>query len=320
MTSASSNSVHGTSFRVPAKGYLYVVLAAVCWAVSGTSGKYLFQQGLTPYDLVQIRLILSVFILGAYLLIFKRHLVKIIKSDILYFAVLGMLGMGMVQFTYFYAISKIPVASAILLEYLAPSIITLYGIVIIREKPRILTIMALIGATLGCYLVVGAYNLDLFSMNKEGIIAGIGSAFAFAWYSIYGEKGMRRYHPWTVLFYALLFACLLWNLIYPPFRGFHRSFGLTEWMLILYIVILGTVIPFGLYFEGINLIRASRASITATLEPITAAIISWIFLGEKLDVLQITGGILVILSVILLQVGKEEDVATPEIIRKQAAG
>lgn len=320
MNLAPSNSANGKSFGVPSRGYLYVIVAAICWAVSGTSGKYLFQQGLTPYDLVQIRLILSVIVLGAYLGIFKPRLLKISKKDILYFAGLGMLGMGMVQFTYFYAISKIPVASAILLEYLAPSVIAFYGIVILREKPKILTILALIGATCGCYLVVGAYNVNFLSMNKQGVIAGIGSAFAFALYSIYGEKGMRRFHPWTVLFYALFFACLLWNVIYPPFRSFfYRSFGLTEWMLILYIVVLGTVIPFGLYFEGINLIRASRASITATLEPITAAVISWIFLGEKLEMLQITGGILVILSVILLQVGKEEDPMTPELIRNQAA-
>ncbi|MEJ5299385.1 MAG: EamA family transporter [Thermodesulforhabdaceae bacterium] len=307
------------SYRIPRKGYFYVILAAVCWAVSGTAGKYLFQHGITPYELVQIRLSLSVITLGAYLFVKKPSLLKISRQDILYFAALGMLGMGMVQFTYFYAISKIPVASAILLEYLAPLIITLYSLIILREKPRASVIVALVSAIAGCYLVVGAYNLDLLSINKQGIMAGIGSAVSFAWYSLYGERGMRRYHPWTVLFYALFFACILWNILYPPLKSFEHRFDATGWALVFYIVLFGTVIPFGLYFEGINLIRASRASITATLEPITAAVISWIFLGEKLGIAQIIGGILVISSVIILQLKKEEDRETPEIIRRQAA-
>ena len=314
-----SAQTHRTTYTVPRRGYLYVILAAVCWALSGTFGKYLFQHGLTPQELVQIRLSLSVITLGGYLSIKKPSLLKILPQDILYFAALGMLGMGMVQFTYFYAISKIPVASAILLEYLAPLIITLYSLIFLRERLRLLTLLALINAITGCYLVVGAYNLYLLSMNKQGILAGIGSAVSFAWYSLYGERGMRRYHPWTVLFYALLFACILWNILYPPLKAFEHHLNFTGWAIVFYVVLFGTVIPFGLYFEGINLIKASRASITATMEPITAAAISWIFLGEKLSIAQIIGGILVISSVIMLQVKKEEDSTTPEIIRRQAA-
>jgi len=65
----------------------------------------------------------------------------------------------------------------------------------------------------------------------------------------------------------------------------------------MYIGILGTLVPFGLYLEGVNLIRSTRASITATLEPITAGVISFIFLNEILEPLQITGGVLVIASI-----------------------
>ncbi|MBW2562563.1 MAG: EamA family transporter, partial [Deltaproteobacteria bacterium] len=51
----------------------------------------------------------------------------------------------------------------------------------------------------------------------------------------------------------------------------------------MYIGILGTLIPFALYLASINLIRVTRASITATLEPITAGVISFIFLNEILE-------------------------------------
>ncbi|SFM65684.1 DMT family transporter [Thermodesulforhabdus norvegica] len=302
---------------VPRIGYVYVILAAVMWAVSGTSGKYLFIHGLTPYDVVQLRLTISTPLLGLFLAFLRPDLLRIKKSDVLYFAVLGILGMGMVQFTYFYAISKIKVAAAILLEYLAPAFITLYSVVIARERVSFYVFLALAGATFGCFLVVGGYDLDLLSMNKMGILGGLGAALSFAWYSVHGERGMRRYSPWTVFFYALLFATLLWNLLHPPLTGFRRDMNGFMWLLVLYIAIFGTLVPFGLYFLGINLIRSTRASITATLEPITAGFVSFFFLGEKLDIPQILGGLMVIGSVIMLQLKKEYDPDTPALIRAQ---
>ncbi len=302
---------------IPTRGYFYVMTAAILWAVSGTSGKYLFQHGLTPYDVVQLRLTMSTPILAIVLLIRRPHLLKIEASDIFYFAVLGIVGMGMVQFTYFYAISKIKVAAAILLEYLAPAFIALYSILFARERLSCLTLTALAGAIMGCYLVVGAYSLDLLAMNKMGILGGLGAAVSFAWYSVHGERGMRKYHPWTVFFYALLFATLLWNTLHPPFRSFQGHKTPFMWLLIVYIALFGTLIPFGLYFEGINLIRSTRASIVATLEPITAGFVSFFFLGEKLEPLQILGGVLVIFSIILLQLKKEYDPKTPALIRAE---
>lgn len=300
---------------IPKKGYLYVIVAAVMWALSGTSGKYLFIHGLTPYDVVQLRLTISTPLLGLFLAVLKPDLLKIKKSDVLYFALLGILGMGMVQFTYFYAISKIKVAAAILLEYLAPVFITLYSVFVARERVSFYVFLALAGAMLGCFMVVGGYDLDLLSMNRMGILGGLGAALSFAWYSIHGERGMRRYNPWTVFFYALLFATLLWNVLHPPLAGFRRVEGWFAWLLVLYIALFGTLVPFGLYFLGINLIRSTRASITATLEPITAGFVSFFFLGEKLEMLQILGGLLVIASVILLQLRKEYDLETPALIR-----
>jgi drug/metabolite transporter (DMT)-like permease len=81
---------------------------------------------------------------------------------------------------------------------------------------------------------------------------------------------------------------------------------------------MGTAIPFGLYFVGINYIRSTRASITATLEPISAGFIAYLFLGEILEPLQILGGVLVIAAIVLLQLQTEQDELAPELIRAQA--
>jgi len=299
-------------------GYLYVVLAALMWALSGSSAKFLFNSGITPFQLVQLRLTISTVLLFLYLLIRFPSLLKISRSDIFYFVLFGTVGMAGVQFTYLFAISKIKVAAAILLQYLAPSFIALHSVVFMREKLSSVTLTALIGATFGCYLVVGAYNLEILSMNIVGIISGLLSAVTFAWYAIHGEYGMRRYNPWTVLFYALFFGAIVWNILHPPLEAFMHAYSRVQWIWILYIGVMGTLIPFGLFLEGINLIRSTRASITATLEPITAGIISYIFLNEILEIPQITGGVIVIASIILLQLNQEQDDKAPSVIRAQS--
>jgi len=305
------------SIKTSSRGYFYVIFAAVLWAISGSSAKFLFNSGVTPFQLVQLRITIAAVGLFLWLLLRKPSLLKIDRKDILYFAVFGTFGMGACQFTYLFAISKINVAAAILLQYMAPSFIAMHAVVFARDKLSLQTIIALLGATFGCYLVVGAYNLDVLAMNLAGIVSGILSAITFAWYSIHGEYGMRRYNPWTVLFYAMLFAALLWNILHWPLEAFFHPYNVVQWGWIMYIGILGTLVPFGLYLEGVNLIRSTRASITATLEPITAGVISFIFLNEILEPLQVTGGVLVIASIIILQIKQEYDEKAPAFIRSQ---
>ena len=89
-------------------------------------------------------------------------------------------------------------------------------------------------------------------------------------------------------------------------------------MYILYIAVFGTIIPFGLFFVGVNHIRSTRATITSTIEPISAGFIAYLFLGEALAPLQILGAALVIGAIILLQLRSERDEMTPELIRSRS--
>jgi drug/metabolite transporter (DMT)-like permease len=77
----------------------------------------------------------------------------------------------------------------------------------------------------------------------------------------------------------------------------------------------GAILPFGLYYEGINRIRSTRASITSTLEPIMAGVFSFVFLGEVLEPLQILGGVLALAAIVLLHIRQEYDEKAPAVVR-----
>jgi drug/metabolite transporter, DME family len=208
-------------------------------------------------------------------------------------------------FAYLYAISRIHVAAAVLLQYQAPALIALYSFFFQRKNLSAVTVAAIVGAIIGCYLMVGAYNLNILDMNKAGILSGLASAVALALYSVRSEYGMRTYSAWTVLSYALLVAAIVWNVIVPPFAAFAGDYSASAWGWIVYIGLFGTIAPFGLYNEGVKRIRSTQASITATLEPVMAGMIAFAFLGEVLTPLQLTGAGLIIASVVLLQMLKD---------------
>jgi drug/metabolite transporter, DME family len=298
------------------RGYISVLAAAILWASSGTASKALFLGGVTPFELVQIRVTLAAAGLLVAIALFARALLVIRPRDLWYFLLLGGIALAMVQMTYLYAISKMQVAAAILIQYTSPFLVAVYSICFWGERLTAYKVIALVLALLGGYLVVGGYNLQLLAMNRVGAFAGLASAFLFAAYSLLGERGMHRYHPWTVSLYAFVFAALTWNIIYPPMHFLGAGYSAQQWGYMLYIALFGTLLPFGLFFVGVNHIRSTRASITSTAEPIAAGLIAYLFIGEVLEPLQIAGGTLVVAAIVLLQLQKERDDLTPAAIRQ----
>jgi drug/metabolite transporter (DMT)-like permease len=299
------------------KGYLYVSIAAVLWASSGAAGKALFESGVSPFDLVQIRVTLASLMLLIIFVITDRALLRIRSRDLPYFLLQGSVVMALVQITYFYAISKIQVVAAVLLQYLSPIIVAVFSMLFWGERFTVWKLISLILAIGGCYLVVGGYNLELLQMNKLGLLAGLAAAVSYSAYALLGEWGMHRYSPWTVVFYSLAFAALTWHVVYPPFKYLYSDYSYVQWLLILHIVIFGTILPFGLYFVGINYIRSTRALITATLEPIFAGLFAFVFLGESLQMPQLAGVAFVLFAILLLQTQRESDSLAPHVIRNK---
>jgi len=287
-------------------GYLYILIGTTLWGVSSVVAKSLFVIGLPPAELVQIRLTLATLTLLSILFIFDRNRIIISLRDLPYFLVLGFVGVAGVQFTYYYTISKIHVGPAVLMQYLSSVWIALYAFIFQKEPLTKRKITALLLALLGCYFTVGGYRLDLFRLNRIGIVSGLISSLFFSFYALYGEKGLKKYDPWTLILYGFGFGTVFYWILISPMKMITEGYSFKIWMAFLYIAIFSTLIPFGLYFKGIERIRATRASITATWEPVVAGMTAYFVLGEVLSPLQVVGGFGVIAAIVLLQMAKEK--------------
>ena len=303
--------------KIEKGGYLYILIGTTLWGVSSVVAKSLFIIGLPPAELVQIRLTLATLTLLSILLIFDRNRIVISMKDLPYFLVLGFVGVSGVQFTYYYTISKIHVGPAVLMQYLSPVWIALYAFIFQKEPLTKGKIAALLLALLGCYFTVGAYRLDLLRLNRIGIAGGLISSLFFSFYALYGEKGLKKYDPWTLILYGFGFGAVFYWMLISPMKVITEGYSFKIWMAFLYIAIFSTLIPFGLYFKGIERVRATRASITATWEPVVAGITAYFVLGEVMSPLQVVGGIGVIAAIVLLQMAKEKTSPSAPIEMRQ---
>lgn len=288
------------------RGCLYILAGATLWGFSSTVAKALFHVGISPFQLVSIRLPLASVILLAALLLYDRRRLIVALKDIPYFVLLGTFGVVGNQLTFYFTMSKIQVGPAVLIQYIAVIWITLFAILFQKEPFSRTTLAAAAFALLGCYFVVGGYRADLLRLNRVGILSGVVSSFFVAFYALYGEKGLKRYDAWTIIFYGFALGGLFCWTASPPLGIFEASYPAKIWIAFLYIAIFATLIPFGLYFKGIDRLRATRASIIGTWEPVMSCITAYFILGEVLEPLQILGGLAVIAAVIVLQVGKEK--------------
>jgi len=283
------------------RGFVFVLAAALLWASCAVVGKSLFPLGVTPGALVQARCTIGVVALGLALALYNRRLLAVPLRDLPVLALLGGVGLAAVQTCYFQSIRAIQVAAAILLQYSSTIIVLAVSVAFLGERLTRGKIAAILLAVTGCFLVAGGYDVQLARLSGNGVAWGLAAAVAFAAYSLLGARLMRRISPLTVLFYALAFAAFSLNLVAPPF-GFAPYLArdpLTAGKLV-YVALFGTVAPFGLYFAGVKLVGAPRASVVAMAEPLFSALFAYAALGELFEAPQIAGGVLLIGAVIAL--------------------
>ena len=287
-----------------------VVGAACCWGLMAVLAKLLFRdRGVDPLVLVAIRAYLATVTLFVAAAILRPARLRIRPQDFRVAAVIGVVGFAANNFLYFEALHLTSVSTALLLQYQAPILVALYTAVVKRQSLGGRIILALVLALLGCALVVRAYDYEVLRPNLLGVTAGVGTAFTFAFYMLVSRATLRTLDAWTLLAYAFFSASLFWSVVIPPWKILGQGFSLEIWAAFLGIAILGTVVPFGLFIGGLKFLPPTQAGIVSMLEPVVAAMAAYMFLGETLLPLQILGGGLVLVGVVMVQTGRAVHVA-----------
>jgi len=287
------------------KGYLLIIGATTFWGIAATIAKFLFLQNVETLILVQMRITISCILLVMFFLVFKRHLLKLQWRDVPKFAALGIFGIAGSNFTYYFTIATTNVATAILLQYLAPLVVLLYAAITREEKVTPVKLTAGAISLGGCYLAVAGKDFSIISINHLGLLTGLLSAGCWSFSNIWLKRLLKTYNVWTCLVYAFISASVFWLIVNPPTKIIAAQYTPNTWMMFLGFAVISILIPHSLYFSGLRYLTASRGIITATFEPVVAIVAAFFIVNEVLNPVQITGAIFVIVAIVILQIKQD---------------
>jgi drug/metabolite transporter (DMT)-like permease len=196
----------------------------------------------------------------------------------------------------------VSVGYSLLLQYLAPVHLMVYGVLSNTERMTGGKMAAAFTAICGCALMVLGQEGGIARVSAAGTMLAIGSGVCFAFYTAYGKHVLKSYDQRTMITYVFMTSAVVWLTVRPPWKIDWAGIDLSMWVFFIYLAGVATVLPFALYSASLRHLEASRTSLTSTLEPVVAASVAWLWLDEKMGLIQIAGGAAVVVGVLLLQV------------------
>lgn len=292
------------------RGELYLFLCALTFSVNGIFSTVVLEH-MSAFRLAQVRAISAFTILFIFALLFRRELLRITKKEIPLAIAYGIIGFALVNVGYFLGIERgLPLGLVLVIEFTAPIWIALWIKYIRKGFVARDMWLAIALSLLGLVLLTKIW--DGFEFDLLGLAGALGSAFALTGYFLIGKKFGANRHPIGSTIIGLSVASAFWLLVLPiwnfptevfamkmDIHGYFSGTLFPGWSLLLWIVVMGTIVPYLFGISGLRLLSESKSSVLGMLEPVLAGALAWIWLGQSWDAIQLIGAVIVLVGIYL---------------------
>jgi len=290
------------------RGELYLVLGAIFFSLNGVIVTLVLDH-MTTFRLAQVRAIGTFFLLFIITFIQDRKSLKAQRREIPTLLFYGVFGYAMVQLGYFIGIAQgVPLSLVLIIEFTAPIWIVLW-IKFVRKGAVANDMWAAIALSL-IGLVFVAKVWEGFTFDLFGTLGALGAALALAVYFLMSQSQGTKRSAQAMVVWGMGVAGLFWSIVLPiwnfPTQIFTTSINLQGrfsdysapgWLLIAYIIVFGTMVPYLLVVGGIRRLSASTSSVIGMLEPVLAGAFAWIWLSQSWSAIQLVGGVIVLIGI-----------------------
>ncbi|RBY92824.1 DMT family transporter [Blastococcus sp. TF02A-30] len=306
----------------PVLGYAFTLAAAGFFAVNGTVSTLALQAGIPATRLTALRCTGAAVGLLLVLAVASPRRLRVTWREVPFLAVFGVVGVALTQFLYYVAIGRMPVGIALVFEMTAPVFIALYVWLVRGERVRSRLWVALLLSLGGLVLVAQVWEGGG-SLQLTGVLAALAAALCLATYYLMGERGTVARDPVTLACWSFVAAAVFWAVAAPWWRFDAAVLGervpvslgelrLPLWLLVGWIVVLGAIVPFWLSIAALPHLSPTTAGLVATVEPVFASIVAWLWLEQVLTGWQVAGGAVVLTGIALAQTARTAAVPVPE--------
>ncbi len=289
---------------------LLVLLAGTMWAASGTAAQHFYTQSdHVPIELTQVRLFLSsgLFFLLAWWSGGLRRGVRSLRKNprlIVQLGIHGIVGIMIVQFTYFMGIAEGDAAATTVIGYTSPAMMILYFAVRYRRLPSAVEAGTVIAAVAGGFLLVTG-GIGRLSVPMSCIVWSLLSGVTFTFAMIYPVHLLRLFDRFFLLAVCMLIGGISLLPLTHAIVDVRMFFTAGTWLDLFIIIGLGTVVAFFAFNLGLRRLTSEETAITATIEPVASIIFAWLIFDTQFVAVQIFGIALVIAAIL-----------TPNLLRK----
>lgn len=284
------------------KGTLLTVVAGIAWGLSGTSGQYLMEHGISALVLTNLRLLIAggILMLLAYatakdkILVFLKD-----RKSLLSLLIFALIGLFLNQFAYLSAIQETNAGTATVLQYVCPVGILIYSCIKDRVAPTLGEIVSIIFAIGGTFLIATHGQLDQLSMTPAGLFWGLFSALTYALYIILPIALIKKWGSSLVIGVGMVIA----GLVALPFTGILQADIPTSLDFLLAfagIILIGTVFAYTAFLKGASLIGPVKSSLLASIEPISAVFFAFLIMNEQFYPIDFIGMAMILFAVTLI--------------------
>lgn len=290
------------------KGILLALLAGILWGITGPLGQFLFdEKTITPEWLVTCRLIVSgtVILLGMF--VKRRWEIFTIwkdKKDAVHMVIYSVVGMMAVQYSFFVAVEASNGGTATVLQYTNPVMIILYLALFQKVRPKSKEVVAVLLALAGIFLLSTNGNLHTLVITPKGLFMGLLCAVFTCFYSMLPRRLMEKYDEVMVCGWSMFIGGIVLAIWKNPWKiGAGADYQV--WGLFGMLVLFGTVIPFIASLKAIMLSGPMYANVLASIEPVVAFFLTFLFLGTTFGGFEILGFGCIILTIVMLSLNKK---------------
>jgi drug/metabolite transporter (DMT)-like permease len=296
-------------------GHVALIISILLFASNGSVSKSLLVSGIDATRLSQIRVTGAFLVLLVFALFLVRDQLKVKRPELLPIISYGIIGVALVQFLYFVAIERMPIGVALVIEYTAPVLVALWARFGEKEPVKKRVWLALALTLFGLSLVTNIWNG--FTLDSIGFIAAALAAVSLAIYFITGEKLVQKRSALAIVTLAFGASTIFWAIILPWWNFDTDIFSgqvsfpensanmVSISLMMLWMIVMGTIAPFFLSFVALSHLKARTVAIVGTLEPVFASAVAFFVLNESLLAIQLLGGAVVIVGVVLAESAKE---------------
>ena len=269
------------------------ILSAVAFGAMPIFANIVYRDGVTPTSLLFLRFALAAVVMGIWLAIQKIPVPR--GRTLFYLFLLGGVGYAGQSFSYFTALKYAPAGLVAVLLYLYPALVTVVSVFVLKQSITPLKWGALVLSLLGILLVIGVQS----GGQLMGIALGILAAFIYTAYILFGAQVIRQADVRASSAMIFASAAMVYGGVVMA-QGLSLPVSYSGWGAMLGLAFFSTVIAVWAFFEGVKRIGAVDAAMLSTLEPVVTVALGWSLLGERLTMMNMLGGSLIVIAALLL--------------------